>query len=139
VTAARIYLDSCILIYALEGEPKLRRAVHSKIELAVAEAEADFCVSDLTRLECRVGPLRQGDDDLLALYDALFASSAVEQLTIAPATFELATELRADHGLKTPDAIHLAAAIMGGCGAFWTNDHQLMTAAKDRIELEVVP
>ena len=31
----------------------------------------------------------------------------------------------ASHGFKTPDALHLAAAVVGGCAAFLTNDAQL--------------
>ena len=43
--------------------------------------------------------------------------------------FELATRLRAESQLKTPDALHLAAAIFAGCREFWTNDKQLVKAA----------
>lgn len=49
------------------------------------------------------------------------------------AVFDLATELRAQHGLKTPDALHLAAAISAGCDEFWTNDLRLTQAAQGRI------
>ena len=34
-----------------------------------------------------------------------------------------------DYNLKTPDALHLAAAIIGGCQEFWTQDHRLDHAA----------
>ncbi|WP_091334734.1 PIN domain-containing protein [Allochromatium warmingii] len=43
--------------------------------------------------------------------------------------FEHATELRAQHRLATPDALHLAAAIDAGCEEFWTNDRRLEHAA----------
>ena len=56
---------------------------------------------------------------------------------ITTETFDLATELRGLHGTKTPDALHLAAAILGGCQEFWTNDHRLTAAARNRIELKV--
>lgn len=124
--SSRIYLDSCVLIYLFEGERELSQVVHARVREAATEAE--LCVSDLTRLECRVGPLRQGN-----------GSEGVIHLPIASATFELATELRVRHGAKTPDALHLAAAILGGCGSFWTNDHRLAPAAEGRIDLEVVP
>lgn len=133
----RIYLDSCALIYLLEGEPELSLAVGALMKGAAAEAE--FCVSDLTRLECRVGPLRAEDSELLNLYDQYFASEGVVHLPIGSTAFELATELRARHGTKTPDALHLAAAVLGKCDSFWTNDHRLAPAAENRIELRVVP
>ena len=53
--------------------------------------------------------------------------------------FDLATELRAEHGIKTPDALHLAAAIHGGCDALWTNDKRLARAAAERIRIKVLP
>ena len=49
-------------------------------------------VSDLTRLECRVKPIRLGDASLLADYDAFFA--APDLLGLAHAR----TDLRAGHG-----------------------------------------
>jgi predicted nucleic acid-binding protein len=48
---------------------------------------------------------------------------------------ELATEIRAHSRLKTPDALHLAAAIHHGCTEFWTNDNRLMQAAVGRIQI----
>jgi predicted nucleic acid-binding protein len=35
------------------------------------------------------------------------------------------TYIRAHYGFKTPDAIHLAAAVVAGCEVFLTNDHRL--------------
>lgn len=37
--------------------------------------------------------------------------------------------LRAQHGLKTPDALHLATALHHGCTEIWTNDDRLKAAA----------
>jgi predicted nucleic acid-binding protein len=47
----------------------------------------------------------------------------------------LATDLRAQYRLKTPDALHLAAAITAGCDEFWTNEHRLEQAAAGRLTL----
>lgn len=49
--SSRVYLDSCVVIYLLEGQPELSRAVEALVKQAAGEAE--ICVSDLTRLECR--------------------------------------------------------------------------------------
>lgn len=56
---------------------------------------------------------------------------------MSQAVFEQATELRAQHRLSTPDALHLAAAIDAGCEEFWTNDRRLECAAAGRIEVIV--
>ena len=41
---------------------------------------------------------------------------------IDAAVVEKATELRAGFGLKTPDAIHAATAMLAGTRSFWTTD-----------------
>jgi predicted nucleic acid-binding protein len=37
--------------------------------------------------------------------------------------------------VKTPDAIHLASAILAGCSAFLTNDHALARCKEIAVEL----
>ncbi len=59
------------------------------------------------------------------------------RLPMTSAVFDLAAELRAHHGLKTPDALHLATAVVGGCEEIWTNDRRLAKATEER--LRVVP
>jgi predicted nucleic acid-binding protein len=132
----RVYLDSCIVIYLIEGAEELSRSIRSI--LAPTEAPPSGCVSELTRLECRVGPVRKGDAGLLAQFDAFFANREIEIIPWDREIFELATQIRALHGTKTPDALHLAAATVGRCEEFWTNDHRLNAAARGRIEIRVV-
>ena len=43
--------------------------------------------------------------------------------------FARALGLRVQHGLKTPDALHLATALHHGCTELWTNDDRLRSAA----------
>jgi len=51
-------------------------------------------------------------------------------------TNERATDLRAKYlKLKTPDALHLAAAIESGCDAFVTNDFGLKVITEIRVEV----
>lgn len=47
--------------------------------------------------------------------------------------FGQATDLRVIHNLKTPDALHLAAALTANCDQFWTNDQQLVKAINDKL------
>lgn len=133
---ARVYLDTCIIIYLHEGPPALRRSLSERILPAGGPAPV-IHVSDLTRMECRVGPLKAGDDALLIEYERFFGLPEVEWVPLLRATFDRATELRARHGLKTPDALHLAAALSAGCDEFWTNDKQLAAAAGP-LKLEIV-
>ena len=50
----QLYLDSCVLIYALDGAEQLRRHTLQQLE---RYANADWVVSDLVRMECLVGSL----------------------------------------------------------------------------------
>lgn len=86
-----------------------------------------FCVSPLVELECLVGPLRRGDSDLAAVFEQFF--SLTVQLAISPAAYREAARLRAIHGLKTPDALHLATAVLHSCEQLWTNDNRLSKAS----------
>ena len=133
---ARVYLDACIVIYLIQGPQELSTTILQALGTKEGEAFTVFA-SDLTRLECRVWPMREGDDDLLRQFDDFFASEDLTRIPITTETFDLATELRGLHGTKTPDALHLAAAILGGCQELWTNDQRLSAAARDRIKLRV--
>ena len=118
----RIYLDACIIIYIVEKHP----VYSSKIEkLMNALPFAEFCYSPLARLECLVMPFRTKDLQLQKLYEAFF--KAQKLLIIPPTVFDRAAKLRADFpSVKTPDALHLAAALHYNCDEFWTNDNRLV-------------
>lgn len=130
----KAYLDACVAIYYVERHPSLFAKVCAAL-FPAGHQEVALAVSDLTRLECRVFPLRQHDQTLLDRYDAFFALPELSYAAIDRAVFDAAAELRAAHAVPTPDAIHLAAAIQSGCAEFWTNDKRLVRAAGDRISI----
>ena len=132
VNMRRAYLDACVAIYYVERHPVFFPRVEASLFPAEGEA-ARLVFSDLTRLECRVQPIRTEDKDMLARYDAFFGLPDSERVALDPPVFDLATNLRASQGLKTPDALHLAAALHTGCDEFWTNDDRLIRAASGRI------
>jgi predicted nucleic acid-binding protein len=73
---------------------------------------------------------------LLADFDDFFRRSVAVVLSLSPTVCDRAAEIRASYGLKTPDAIHLAAATLAGCDVFLTNDRRL--AGFPGIVVEVV-
>lgn len=80
-------------------------------------------------------PLRENNLELLQQFDKFFAQPEVVIAPLDAQVFNLATELRAQHRLKTPDALHLAAAICCECDEFWSNDDRLAKVAGSRIEV----
>ena len=130
------FVDSVILIYFLERADAFH--VRAASWLAKYQAAGDeLAVTDLCRLECRVGPLRQGDALLLAKYDGFFALPDVHRLALTTAVYDRATDIRAAHNFKTADALHLAAAVEYGCASFLTNDVRL--GRFTGIPVEVMP
>ncbi|MHB1426258.1 MAG: hypothetical protein ACYC3I_24090 [Gemmataceae bacterium] len=52
-----LFLDTNIVIYVVEGNPAF--APKAVLRLAAAQSAGDsFTISDLTRMECLVGPLK---------------------------------------------------------------------------------
>jgi len=129
------YLDACAVIYLLEATSSLQALVRSRISELRDEGLETLMTSSLSRLECRVKPLRDGDAALLNLYDRFFASANLRTAAVSDAVIERATELRARHGFKTPDSIHLATAIEGGAQLFVTGDADLARCTEIAVEV----
>jgi len=127
-----VYPDTCILIYWLERNSTYVDAILQKLRPAL-ESPPILVFTELTRMECRVKPLQTDNQIQLAAYDRVFSTPGYRFEKLTREVFDVATELRAQYGLKAPDAIHLAAALSSGCDEIWTNDDRLAKAAAGRI------
>ncbi len=127
----RYYLDSAPVIYAVEQVPVYAAAVDARLSAPKVVSVA----SDLTRMECRVKPLRDGKLDLLKDFDDYFEGTVAEIVSLSREIIDRATEIRAKYGFKTPDAIHLAAALTSACEVFLTNDNRLDRFADITIDI----
>ncbi|OYT90943.1 MAG: VapC toxin family PIN domain ribonuclease [Burkholderiales bacterium PBB3] len=106
----RLFLDACTLIYRFEGAALFRDATTALIaQLTAGQDTVELAVSRLSVMECRVKPLREGDARLLQRYADFFA--AVQVIDLSAAVLDMATHVRAHHGLKTPDALQAACAL----------------------------
>lgn len=131
-----IYCDSMIFIYLLDVVGAWNsRAAARMAAMRVAGDEAAF--SDLTRLECRVQPLKLGAKKTLADMDAFFSRRDLRFVPTTTGVFDRATAIRAAFNFKLGDSLHLAAAAEGGCDRFLTNDRRLSTFTD--IPVEVLP
>lgn len=134
-----VYLDTSILIYLIEGEAGIQRAVKDCIAELGARPATSFITSRLTRLECRVKPLREQNAALMRQYDHLLGASTLRLCELTPEVIERATELRAHHRFTTPDAIHLATAIELGASSFLTGDDDLTRCPDLPVQLVPAP
>jgi len=89
-----IYADANVFIRLLEGDAAARKSIEARL-LPLRGTGRFLLTSRLTRLECRVRPLRDGDAGLLALYDVFFAGPEVQILELTESVSEKATEIRA--------------------------------------------
>lgn len=131
-----VYLNANFVIYFLEMNPVWGPKVTAHLTALLANGD-QFAISDLTRLECQVGPLMSGNTLLLTKFTTFFQSPDVRVLALTPAVCDRAAALRAKYRFKTPDAMHLAAAIEHGCDRFLTNDLKLQSCTE--IAVEVLP
>ena len=127
----RLYLDTVIVIYDVESHPVFAPLVRGRLGSGVNE----FFVSEVTRMECLVHPLRLGDAARARAFESYF-QQLCDFVPISRAVAEQSAALRAKYQwLKTPDALHLAAAIVAGCDAFLTNDHRLDRVTEMKVEV----
>jgi len=107
----KLFLDACALIYRFEGAHAYRQATIALLkQLTAQQVAVEVAVSRLSVMECRIKPLRDGDAALLHRYADFFAS--VQILELDATVVDIATDLRAQHGLKTPDALQAASALI---------------------------
>lgn len=122
LSGRRAYLDANTIIYAVEGVStfwNLKPGLLDKLDAGAFIA----ITSELTLVETITGPRKAGRADDEAVFRKLLTPSRC--LTLEPITLavlEKAIELRAQSGLKTPDAIHLATGVIAGSDLFVSAD-----------------
>ena len=125
----RIYLDSSPVIYYVEGI----LAYWDKIVSILEPDNVRRVASDVTRLECRMKPIRESNETLIDEFDLFFEGAEIVPLTTD--VVDLATLYQAHHRYTTPDALHLAAAVVADCDIFLTNDRRLSSFPEMTVEL----
>lgn len=130
-----LYVDSCCIIYLIEATSPFHARVAQRLMKHSATPTALLVTSRLARLECRTKPLRDNDAALLARYETFFGAQRLRLLDLSPEVIERATELRVKYGFKTPDALHLATAIIERVDVVLTGDRELERCTEVRIEV----
>jgi predicted nucleic acid-binding protein len=118
---SRVYLDSSILIYTVEVNLTFWKTLEV-LWRKFAEGEISLISSELIITEVLVKPLKSQNQQSIDSYNKLLFDSGIELIPITRSLLISATNLRAKHSLKTPDAIHAATSIDSNCNRFLTND-----------------
>ncbi len=118
---AQVLVDSAPIIYVLEGHPLAVRFEGLFDQIAAGRLRAR--VTPVTVAEVVGGPLRHGRHGLAERYRlAMTAAPGWSLRALDGDLAMLAARVRAEHGLRLPDAIQLATAIAECCDALVTHD-----------------
>lgn len=133
-SSGTVYLDANLIIYSMEKVTPYWPLLQT-LWAACSSRTVELVSSELVVLETLVGPRKAGNTALLHDYETLFGSGDIRICPISTKVIRLAAELRADTGMKTPDAIHAATALVDGCAHFLTNDGGFARASKLQLVL----
>ena len=125
IGVGRVALDTAIFIYFIEEHARFLPEILPLFQEA-DQGKRELITSALTLLEVMVVPYRAGNRLLAVRYEALLTRSrGVRLVELSHDQLRAAAQLRAATSVKTPDALHLVAAIGAGCTTFLTNDRRL--------------
>jgi predicted nucleic acid-binding protein len=120
-----IGLDTAPLIYYIEENPAFLPLVDPFFD-AMIRGDFEVVTSTMTITEVLVHPIKHGDTALMTMFRDILHNA--RHLHIVPFTAdiaEIAARLRADHNIRTPDAIQMATAVATKADFFLTNDTAL--------------
>ncbi len=120
----RIFWDTMIHAYWFEDHKKLSKRVE-EIHAGMQRRGDVLCSSLFVLNELLVGPVKTGDVAAADTIEKFFHSAAIELLPYPSHAVKIFAQLRAQQGIKSLDALHLATAAASGVDAFLTNDRRL--------------
>lgn len=122
ILGPKVYVDASALIYAVET-PQLFPRLQTHFLDLFSRGQLTIATSWITLAEVLIRPLQTGDALAEAGYRAFFSPSG--QFEILPVDHGIASQaavLRALHGFKLPDAIHIATGMSAKCTSYLTGD-----------------
>jgi predicted nucleic acid-binding protein len=132
----KVVLETTAWVAILDDEEG--RAEHvERLLLKASAGEAQIYTSAITTTEITKGP--KADDPALTdeqatTFARFLEHEYVTQVSVDPIVAEKAKELRrAHHGLRTPDAIHVATAVVIGAGVLYTYDKRQLRLDGDEL------
>jgi predicted nucleic acid-binding protein len=133
VGAGPIAVDTSVFIYLIEEHPLFLTPARTLFQQADA-GTIQIVTSAVTLLEVLVVPYRSGNDPLAERYETILTGSrGVRLIEVDRVQIRTAARLRALYGVRTPDALQLAAALTTGCSVMVTNDRRLPSISGLRV------
>ena len=117
-----VYIDANTLIYSVERVEPYWKILEPLWINSAEKRPVRMISSELLILESLVGPRKKNLPELERKFEDVLQSSELNLLRISVEILREAVVLRSTSGLKTPDAIHAATALLANCTVFLTND-----------------
>jgi len=132
---SRILLDTCTLIYFLEQHPRYAKKAE-RILGRIESGELQGIMATLVFAESLVPLYRSADRQAASgLVHRLINFRNLEVVPLATEVSMEAARLRAEHGLRTPDAVHGATAIIARASGILTNDKRLKVLDREGLSV----
>lgn len=132
-TVALLGIETAPFIYFVEKHPDYVAKMRSIFQ-RVDEAQLQVITSTITLTEVLTLPFETGNVSYQRAYrEMLLNTASITTLPVTASIAEKAAELRARHRLRTPDALHIATALVSGCDAFLTNDLKLKRVTEIQV------
>jgi len=122
----RVYWDSMLFIYLLEGNPEFGKRVQ-QLHAAMIRRGDILCTSVFTVGEVLTGPRKRNDVAGIKGLKEFFGSKEIEILPFSVDAADRYSMIRAEARVSQADGIHLATAAAAGVDLFVTNDGKLRT------------
>jgi len=122
---SRVYWDSMLFIYLIEGNPAFGPRVKTIYE-EMARRGDTLCTSVFTLGEVLTGPRKVGAQSVIDRIRSFFLKSGkIELLPFTAESADRYSVIRASTAARSADAIHLACAAESGVELFVTHDKTL--------------
>jgi predicted nucleic acid-binding protein len=116
---ATVLVDTAPWIYLLQEHPEFAPRFEG-LFAAAEEGRVELALSTITLAEVLTGPYKAGEIALAKRYEK--ALNTYQVMPFSAAVAIQAAQLRAQYGLKLPDAVQLATALEMGAAALVTHD-----------------
>ena len=132
---SRVLLDTVAMIYFLEENQRYSKKAE-KIFGRIESGELQGVMANLVFAELLVPLYRSGNPQAaVGLSNRLVNFRNMEVIALTTEISMEAARLRADHGLRTPDAIHGATAIITQATGILTNDKRLKALTDEGLSV----
>lgn len=131
--ARKIYIDSNIVIYFVEGAKVFRDKAIEFFQYAELKG-IDIVTSEISISECLYGAYKRENDEISEKYREIFYDIDMFQLVpIEREIVEGAAKIGARNTLKLIDAIHLTSALDTECDVLITNDRGIRSTENLKV------